>query len=67
MVSLTTAERAPTTHWEEGWMGPRTDQDEAERRKILPLPGLELWSLCSRYTDLLSRIPTIYMQYKYEI
>jgi hypothetical protein len=30
------------THWIGGWVGPRTDLDEVERRKLLPLPGLEL-------------------------
>jgi hypothetical protein len=28
-----------------GWMGPRTGMDDVERRKILPLPGLELWAI----------------------
>jgi hypothetical protein len=29
------------THWIEGWVGPKTCLDDAERRKILPLLGLE--------------------------
>jgi hypothetical protein len=36
------------THWIEGRMGPRVGLDNVVRRKILPLPGLELWPL-SRY------------------
>jgi hypothetical protein len=35
-------ERAPSTHWIGGWVGPRTGLDDEERRKILPLPGIEL-------------------------
>jgi hypothetical protein len=35
-------ERAPDTHWIEGRVGPRTDLDVVEKRKVLPLPGLEL-------------------------
>jgi hypothetical protein len=30
---LTPAERAPDTHWIGGWVGPRTDQDDMEKRK----------------------------------
>jgi hypothetical protein len=32
----------PGTHWIGGWVGPKTGLDEVERRKFLPLPGLEL-------------------------
>jgi hypothetical protein len=35
-------ETAPGTLWIGGWVGPRTGLDDVERRKILPLPGLEL-------------------------
>jgi hypothetical protein len=38
-------ERAPDTHWIGGWVGPRTGLDDAERRKILFLTGLELRTL----------------------
>jgi hypothetical protein len=51
---LTIAERDAGIHCEEGWMGPRTDLDYAERRKTLPEPGLEIWphgSPDSRYND----------------
>jgi hypothetical protein len=39
---FTPGERASGTHWIGGWMGPRAGLDEVERRKILPLPGLEI-------------------------
>jgi hypothetical protein len=38
-------ERAPGTHWIGGWMDPRTSLDDVEKKKILTLPGLKLWSL----------------------
>jgi hypothetical protein len=38
---FTPGERAPGTHWIGSWIGPRTGLDNVERRKILPLPGLE--------------------------
>jgi hypothetical protein len=36
---FTPGERVSCTQWIGGWVDPRTD---LERRKILPLPGLEL-------------------------
>jgi hypothetical protein len=36
----------PCTHWIGGWVGIRTDLDDVERRKILPLPEIELPPLC---------------------
>jgi hypothetical protein len=35
-------ERASSIHQIGGWVGPRTDLDDVERRKILPLPELKL-------------------------
>jgi hypothetical protein len=35
----------PRTYWIGGWVGPKTGLDDVERRKILPLPGLELLTL----------------------
>jgi hypothetical protein len=35
-------ERTPDTHWIGGWVGPRTGLEGTEKRKILPLLGLEL-------------------------
>jgi hypothetical protein len=35
-------ERAPCTHWIEGWVYPRAGLDVVEKRKLLTLPGLEL-------------------------
>jgi hypothetical protein len=53
---ITPGERATGTHWIEGWVGPRAGLNDVERRKILPLPGLELrpaavQPVASRYTD----------------
>jgi hypothetical protein len=39
---FTLGDRVPGTHWIEGWVGPRASLDDVERRKILPLLGLEL-------------------------
>jgi hypothetical protein len=44
---FTPGERAPGTHWKGGWVGPRTGLDKMERRKISPLPELELRPLRS--------------------
>jgi hypothetical protein len=35
-------ERAPGTHWIGCWGDPRVGLDDAEKRKFLTLPGLEL-------------------------
>jgi hypothetical protein len=40
-----TPERAPDTYSLGGWVGPRTGLDDVEKKKILPLTGLELRSL----------------------
>jgi hypothetical protein len=42
---LTPGERAPGTHWIGGWVGSRASLDDVEKRKLLTLPGLELWLL----------------------
>jgi hypothetical protein len=39
---FTPGERAPGTHWIGGWVGPRADLDDVEKRKFLTLPGSEL-------------------------
>jgi hypothetical protein len=39
---FTPGERAAGTHWIGGWVGLRTGLDDVEKRKISPLPGLEL-------------------------
>jgi hypothetical protein len=46
MVSFTSrplypGERALSTHWIGGRVGPRAGLDALEKRKILPLPGIE--------------------------
>jgi hypothetical protein len=42
---FTPRERVPSTHWIGGWVGPRTNLDDVEKRKILPDLS------ASRYTD----------------
>jgi hypothetical protein len=39
---FTPGEKAPGTHWIGGWVDPRAGLDNVEKRKFLPLPGLEL-------------------------
>jgi hypothetical protein len=39
---FTAGERAPSTHWIGGSVGPRADQDDVEKRKFFTLPGLKL-------------------------
>jgi hypothetical protein len=39
---FTIVDGAPDTHWIGGWVGPRTDLDDVKRRKILPIPRLDL-------------------------
>jgi hypothetical protein len=38
-------ERALSTNWIGGWVDPRADLDDVEKRKFFALPGLELQSL----------------------
>jgi hypothetical protein len=39
---FTPRERPPGTHWIGDWVGPRAGLDDAEKRKFLTLPGIEL-------------------------
>jgi hypothetical protein len=41
LAALTPRERVPDTHWIEGWMSPRISLDAIDKRKILPLIGIE--------------------------
>jgi hypothetical protein len=41
-AALPPGERAPGTPCIGGWVGPRAGLDDMEKRKIFPLPGLEL-------------------------
>jgi hypothetical protein len=41
-AAFTPGEKASGTHWVGGLVGPRTGLNDVERRKILPLPGLEI-------------------------
>jgi hypothetical protein len=42
---FTPGAKAPGTHWIEGWVDPRAGPDDVEKRKIMPLLGLELQPL----------------------
>jgi hypothetical protein len=42
---FTLGERAPSTHWIGGWVGPRAGLDAVEKRKFLTLPELEFQPL----------------------
>jgi hypothetical protein len=44
---FTPGERAPGTQWIEGWVGPRTGPNDAEKAIFFTLPGLELRPLSS--------------------
>jgi hypothetical protein len=39
---FTPGERSPGIHWIGGWVDPRADLDDVEKRKFLTLQGLEL-------------------------
>jgi hypothetical protein len=58
--------KEPTgTHWIESWMDPRTGLDDVERRKILPLPGLEIQPVASPYTACAIPAPKFNIIYTY--
>jgi hypothetical protein len=42
---FTSGEKSPRIHLKGGWVDSRTGLDDANKRKILTLPGLELRSL----------------------
>jgi hypothetical protein len=61
-------ERAPSAHWIEGWVGPSTGLADVVRRKILPLPGLEVrpvvvQPIANRYTEY--DIPVLFDVFKF--
>jgi hypothetical protein len=52
-------ERVAGTHWSGGWVGSTPDLDDVEKRKIFPLPKLELRTqpVASPYTDYAISVP----------
>jgi hypothetical protein len=44
-VVKSSGERDRGTHWIVGWVNPRADLENVEKRKFLTLPGLELQPL----------------------
>jgi hypothetical protein len=60
-VALPPGEKAPGTHWIEGWVDPRAGLDDMEKRKFLLLQGLEL-RRCSRPARSQSLYPLDYQQ-----
>jgi hypothetical protein len=53
-------EKVPGTCWIRGWVGPRAGLDDAEKEKILPLPGLEFISVGCPFIAISSRILSVY-------
>jgi hypothetical protein len=51
-AALPPGEKAPCTYWIGGWVGPRAGLDDAEKRKFLTLPGLELIQYTCRIVKL---------------
>jgi hypothetical protein len=61
-------EKTPSTHWIGGWVGPRAGLNDAERRKILPLPGLELRPLgCPARSQSLYRLHYVFVTPQYQV
>jgi hypothetical protein len=63
--TFTTEDFVPGTHWIEGWMGIRACLKAVEKRKILPLPGIEIRQLNPQSVAVpteLSRLLTYYSQ-----
>jgi hypothetical protein len=57
---FTPGEISPGTHWIGSWVGPRTDLEDMEERKFLPLTGLDplfFQPVASRYTDCAIPVP----------
>jgi hypothetical protein len=60
-LHFSAAERAIGTHWIGGWVGPRTDLDDVEKRKSCPHQNSNsdpsaFQPVASRYTDLSSAV-----------
>jgi hypothetical protein len=54
---VTPEERASSTHWIGGWVGPRVGLEDMEKRKISPLTGFEFKSMgCPARSQSLSRL-----------
>jgi len=47
-ASLPPGEIATDKHWLGSWVGTRAGLDVVEKRKFLPLPGIELWPYSSK-------------------
>jgi hypothetical protein len=45
-AALTPGKLPPGTHWIGGWVVPRADLDDVDKRTFLTVPGLELQPLC---------------------
>jgi hypothetical protein len=42
VAALPAVKKPASTHWIGGSVGPKTGLDDAENRKLLPLPGLKI-------------------------
>jgi hypothetical protein len=47
-----------------GWVGRRTDLNDVESRKILPISGLELWSLGGPHTADCAIVRNVHFDWK---
>jgi hypothetical protein len=45
LAALSLGKEPPSTLWIGGWVSPGTGTHDMEKRKILTLPGLKLWTL----------------------
>jgi hypothetical protein len=59
--ALLPQERAPSSHWIGGWVGPRASLDTEEKRKIstLSLTGIEPSFPACRLVTTLSEVPLV--------
>jgi hypothetical protein len=61
--------RDPGIHWVGGWVDPRASLDDAEKRKFLILPGLELRSRSATVNFKISELSsmlTVYSEEEFE-
>jgi hypothetical protein len=61
-TALLPGKSSPVTHWMRGWVDPRFDLEDVEKRKFLTLPGLDpsvVQPVPSQYADYAMNVPRI--------